>query len=124
MARILNADKLIGEKAELTLGGKTFDVTKIPARTSFLSFIHRDAVERYMKFDFTEEDYNLLIEILLSALKPSNPEITFEWLDANLSIDNFSEVFLFVMEPALKAATDGAPGEKKTEHLETSSLTS
>lgn len=118
---IFDADKLVGEPRILKLGGKEFNVTVIPARTSVLAFVNRDVLDRFNSGNCTIEDYDTFLSILISALKPSYPEITMEWLDGKLTAQNFNDIMLYIMKPAM-AEVKSAPGDdkKKESGIETS----
>lgn len=120
---IFDADKLIGEPRKMILGGREFDTTILPARTSVLAFMHKDAIERFARYEFDEADLDVVFKILLSALKPKHPDVTQQWLEANVSAHCFGEIMTHVMRPALKAATKVEEDQKKSgdSHTETSS---
>ncbi|WP_284037462.1 hypothetical protein [Neobacillus sp. 114] len=103
---ILDLDKLIPEQRIVRLSGKEIDVSKIPSRVTLEIAKKSDVLK-----SGSEESFPLLLELIVKICKPSQPDITSEWIIDNTSLDQLMALIEFILKPI----KDRASGNGKNE---------
>jgi len=92
--KILDLDKLIPDKRVVRLAGVEIDVSKIPSRVT-MELSEKAAVFK----EANEESFPALLDMIVKICKPSQPDITQDWIIDNTSMDQLLALVEFVLEP-------------------------
>jgi hypothetical protein len=98
---ILDLDKLIPSQRIVKLGGKSIDVSKIPSRVTLEIAQKSDVLK-----SGSEESFPTLLNLIVNICKPSQPDITSEWLIDNTSLDQLLALIEFILQP-IKDRSEG-----------------
>ncbi|KAB2337656.1 hypothetical protein F7731_08670 [Cytobacillus depressus] len=98
---ILDLDKLIPEQRIIRLAGKEIDVSKIPSRVTLEIAKKSDVLK-----SGSEESFPVLLDLVVKICKPSQPDITSDWIIDNTSLDQLLALVEFILKP-IKDRTDG-----------------
>jgi|SRR6056297_978487 len=95
MSEILDLDKLIPEKREIKLEGKTINVTKVPSKVTL------GMADKYEKIDKENpKSMDIVVEMVCEIMNSQNDEeVTKDWLYNNTDIRQLMQVIEFVMKP-------------------------
>lgn len=104
---VLDLEKVVPDKREIKLAGKTIDVTEVPTRHTAMVAKFADMQERG-ELD-NEGSFMELVKLIAEICKRTNPEITEEFLLDNTTFDTLSDMMDFILEPVRSKA------EKKLE---------
>ncbi|QJD87902.1 hypothetical protein [Cohnella herbarum] len=99
--QILDLDKVISTKRIVKLAGKEIDVSKIPSRVTM------ELVEKSEELKAGgKQSFPLLLDMIVKVCRPSQPEITSDWLIDNTDFEQLMAIIEFVMAP-VKARAEG-----------------
>lgn len=98
---ILDLDKIITTERIVRLAGKDIDVSKIPSRVTLEIAQKSDVLK-----SGSEESFPLLLDLIVKICKPSQPEITSEWIIDHTSLDQLMALIEFILKP-IKDRTEG-----------------
>lgn len=104
---ILDLDKLIPEQRIVKLAGKEIDVSKIPSRVTLEIAEKADVLK-----SGSEESFPLMLDMIVKICKPSQPDITTDWLVDNTSLDQLLALIEFVLKP-IQDRADKAKGKNE-----------
>lgn len=108
MPKILDLDKLVPDKRIVKLAGKEIDVSKIPSRVTLEIAQKSDVLK-----SGTEASFPLMLEMVVNICKPSQPDITTDWLVDNTSLDQLMALIEFVLEPVKARAEKAEQGKNE-----------
>lgn len=103
---ILDLDKLIPAKRAVKLAGKEIDVSKIPSRVTLEIAQKSDVLQ-----SGSQDSFPVLLEIVVKICRPSQPDITSDWIIDNTSLDQLLALIEFILKPI----KDRTVGEGKNE---------
>ena len=103
---ILDLDKIITAERIVRLAGKEIDVSKIPSRVTLEIAKKSDILK-----SGSEESFPVLLELIVKICKPSQPDITSEWIIDHTSLDQLLALIEFILKPI----KDRAEGNGKNE---------
>lgn len=101
-AQILDLDNIITTKRIVKLAGKEIDVSKIPSRVTLEIAGKSDVLQ-----SGSAESFPLMLDTIVSICKPSQPEITTDWLIDNTSLDQLLQLIEFVLQPVTERVSGG-----------------
>lgn len=116
--QVFDADKFVGSEGRtFNLGGKTFDVSIIPARINLFLYTNQEKINKVLdpqKMD--DEAFGFLLDLILMFLKRTDKTITREFIEDNLDARQMGAAFLFLIEPMLAKRGEESVSEKKSEN--------
>lgn len=98
---ILDLDKIITAERIVRLAGKDIDVSKIPSRVTLEIAKKSDVLK-----SGSEESFPVLLDLIVKICKPSQPDITSEWIIDHTSLDQLLALIEFILKP-IKDRTEG-----------------
>lgn len=99
--KILDLDKIVTHERIVRLAGKSIDVSKIPSRVT-LEIAKKSEVLK----SGSEDSFPILLDLIVKICRPSQPDITDEWLIDNTSLDQLLAMIEFILQP-IKDRTEG-----------------
>lgn len=99
---ILDLDKIVADERIVRLAGKEINVTKIPSRVTLEIAEKSDVLE-----SGSNESFTLLLDIIVKVCKPSQPDITRDWIIDNTSLDQLLALIEFILKPIKDRAATG-----------------
>ncbi|MGY6209732.1 hypothetical protein ACXEO8_07120 [Cytobacillus firmus] len=103
---ILDLDKIITAERIVRLAGKDIDVSKIPSRVTLEIAKKSDVLK-----SGSEESFPVLLDLIVKICKPSQPDITSEWIIDHTSLDQLLALIEFILKPI----NDRTEGKGKNE---------
>lgn len=100
--QILDLDNIIATTRIVKLAGKEIDVSKIPSRVTLEIAGKSDVLQ-----SGSAESFPLMLDTIVSICKPSQPDITRDWLIDNTSLDQLLQLIEFVLSPVTERVTEG-----------------
>lgn len=105
---ILDLDKLIPDQRIVRLAGKEINVSKIPSRVTLEIAEKSDVLQ-----SGSNESFPLLLDMIVKICKPSQPDITTDWLVDNTSLDQLLALIEFVLKPIQERADKAQAGKNE-----------
>lgn len=99
MKEILNLDAFVPKERIVQLGGREFDVSFIPSSIAFKAYNNLEVFARMEKGDLNEGDFEIVLDMIASILKLSQPDITTEWVDKHVRVSDIGKLIRFVLKP-------------------------
>jgi hypothetical protein len=109
--QVLDLDVICPDEKILTLGGKKFDITIVPARISFNIYEMIPMIERLEKGEMSEEDYDKFFNVMFRVLSHADKSITKEWLESKLNLQRFEQVVTFIFGAIFGTSKKNGEGE-------------
>lgn len=103
---ILDLDKLIPEQRIVKLAGKEIDVSKIPSRVTLDIAKKSDVLK-----SGSDESFPLMLDMVVKICKPSQPDITTDWIVDNTSLDQLMALIEFILKPIQDRAESSGKNE-------------
>lgn len=103
---ILDLDKLIPEQRIIRLAGNEIDVSKIPSRVTLEIAKKSDVLK-----SGSEESFPVLLDLVVKICKPSQPDITSDWIVDNTSLDQLLALIEFILKPIKDRSAGGGKNE-------------
>lgn len=118
--QIYDADKFV-KKREFKLGGKVFDVSKIPARVAILINKEKERYQKAMSGDMDNDSFDFMMELFSEMLKRSlpgvsvDPDITPEWVEKHIDLSELVPIMSYLIIRSDEQTDAVEQEEKKTE---------
>ncbi|MFS0820757.1 hypothetical protein [Bacillus sp. 1P02SD] len=108
---ILDLDKLVTAERVVRLSGKDIDVSKIPSRVTLEIAAKSDVLK-----SGSSESFPLMLDMVVKICKPSQPDITQDWIIDNTSFEQLMALLDFILKPITdRAATNGKNAESPSQ---------